>query len=210
MSSDLDEQRLTSAPEAPGAPPLAPREFARWAWRQLTSMRTALVLLFLLALASVPGSVVPQEAVDSVRAAQWRQQHHTLAPIYEKLGLFSVYDSVWFSAIYLLLMVSLVGCILPRTKVYWRALRAQPPAAPRNLARLPEHRSFETEESPEAVLERARGALRGYRVVSTSPTTGEGSVAAERGKLREAGNLLFHLSVLVVLVGFAGGSLFGY
>ena len=109
MSADLDEQRLTSAPEAPGAPPLAPREFARWAWRQLTSMRTALVLLFLLALASVPGSVVPQEAVDAVRAAQWRQQHSTLAPIYDKLGLFSVYDSVWFSAIYLLLMVSLVG-----------------------------------------------------------------------------------------------------
>jgi cytochrome c biogenesis protein len=210
MSSELDEQRLTSAPVAPGAPPLAPREFARWAWRQLTSMRTALVLLFLLALASVPGSVVPQEAVDSVRAAQWREQHHTLAPIYEKLGLFSVYDSVWFSAIYLLLMVSLVGCILPRTRVYWRALRAQPPAAPRNLARLPEHRSFRTDEAPETVLERARETLRGYRV-STGSTTGEaGSVAAERGKLREAGNLLFHLSVLVVLVGFAGGSLFGY
>jgi cytochrome c biogenesis protein len=210
MTSDVDEQRLSSAPEAPGAPPLAPREFARWAWRQLTSMRTALVLLFLLALASVPGSVVPQEAVDSVRAAQWRQQHSTLAPIYEKLGLFSVYDSVWFSAIYLLLMVSLVGCILPRTKVYWKALRARPPAAPRNLSRLPEHRSFATEESPEVVLARARAALRGYRVVATDPTTGEGSVAAERGKLREAGNLLFHLSVLVVLVGFAGGSLFGY
>ena len=210
MMSELDEQRLTSAPEAPGAPPLAPREFARWAWRQLTSMRTALVLLFLLALASVPGSVVPQEAVDSVRAAQWREQHHTLTPIYQKLGLFSVYDSVWFSAIYLLLMVSLVGCILPRTKVYWRALRARPPSAPRNFARLPQHREFATDEPPEAVLERARAALRGYRVSTSSATGGSGSVAAEKGKLREAGNLLFHLSVLVVLVGFAGGSLFGY
>ena len=36
------------------------------------------------------------------------------------------------------------------------------------------------------------------------------AVAAERGYLREAGNLVFHLSVLVVLVGFAVGSLFGY
>ncbi len=128
-------------------------------------MRTALILLFLLALAAVPGSVVPQEGVDSVKAAQWRESHTTLAPIYDKLGLFSVYDSVWFSAIYLLLMVSLVGCILPRTRVYWRALRAQPPAAPRNLARLPEHRTFETDAAPEQVLERARAALRGYRVV---------------------------------------------
>ncbi len=35
-------------------------------------------------------------------------------------------------------------------------------------------------------------------------------MSAERGYLREAGNLLFHLSVVVVLVGFAVGSLFGY
>jgi len=196
---------LTSAPEAPGVAPLAPREFARWAWRQLTSMRTALILLFLLALAAVPGSVVPQEAVDSTKAAQWREQHETLAPIYSKLGLFSVYHSAWFSAIYLLLMVSLVGCILPRTKVYWKALRARPPAAPRNLSRLPEHRSFETAATPEEVLAHARTALRGYRIEADGT-----SLAAERGKLREAGNLLFHLSILIVLVGFAGGSLFGY
>jgi cytochrome c biogenesis protein len=196
---------LTSAPPDPGAPPLAPRELARWAWRQLTSMRTALILLFLLALAAVPGSVVPQEAVDSVKAAQWRQEHETLAPIYRELGLFSVYDSVWFSAIYILLMISLVGCILPRTRIYWRALRARPPAAPRHLARLPEHRTFTTGEEPGDVLARARAALRGYRVVLE-----EGSLSAERGKLREAGNLLFHLSILIVLVGFAAGSLLGY
>jgi cytochrome c biogenesis protein len=213
MASTTDEggvstsgaEGMGSAPAAPGAAPLAPSEFGRWAWRQLTSMRTALILLFLLALAAVPGSVVPQESVDSVGAAQWRQQHETLTPIYEALGLFSVYDSVWFSAIYILLMVSLVGCILPRTKVYWKALRARPPAAPRNLARLPEHREFETDEPADVVLERARRALRGYQV-----TTAEGELSAERGKLREAGNLLFHLSVLIVLVGFAGGSLFGY
>src|SRR5919199_3110879 len=65
-------------PRRPGrAPALSPVEFARWIWRQLTSMRTALILLFLLALAAIPGSVVPQEAVDSVRAGQWRQDHPT-------------------------------------------------------------------------------------------------------------------------------------
>ncbi|HEY1118464.1 MAG TPA: cytochrome c biogenesis protein ResB, partial [Acidimicrobiales bacterium] len=68
-------------------------------------MRTALILLFLLALAAVPGSVVPQESVDALGAARWREQHDTLAPVYDRLGLFSVYDSVWFSAIYVLLMV---------------------------------------------------------------------------------------------------------
>ncbi len=190
--------------------PLAPREFGRWAWRQLTSMRTALILLFLLALGAVPGSVVPQESVDALAAARWRDQHETLAPVYEKLGLFSVYDSPWFSAIYLLLMISLVGCILPRTKVYFTGMRARPPRTPRNLARLSEYRTFTTDAEPDAVLAKARAALSGYRVDTVEPVDGYGSVAAERGYLREAGNLLFHVSVLIVLVGFAVGSLFGY
>lgn len=190
-----------------GPPPLAPVALARWTWRQLTSMRTALILLFLLALGAIPGSVVPQTGVDALRTANWQEQHPQLTPIYEKLGLFDVYSSVWFSAIYILLAISLIGCIVPRTKVYWRGMRARPPAAPRHLSRLPEHRDFETDDPAEELLARAHTALRKarYRVVDD----GE-SLAAERGYLREAGNLVFHVSVLVVLVGIAIGSLFGY
>jgi cytochrome c biogenesis protein len=186
---------------------MKPRELLRWTWRQLTSMRTALVLLFLLALAAVPGSVIPQKAVDAYAVSQWQEDHPKLAPVYEKLGMFSVFDSPWFSAIYLLLAVSLVGCILPRTRVYWKALRAAPPAAPRNLERLPDSASFTTHESPDEVLERARGVLRRrrYRTVVAG-----GAVSAERGYLREAGNLVFHIAVLVVLAGFAIGSVWGY
>ncbi|HXH79694.1 cytochrome c biogenesis protein ResB [Nocardioides sp.] len=186
---------------------MSARELGRWLWRQLTSMRTALVLLLLLALAAIPGSVVPQEDVDSIGVSRWQDAHPRLTPVYEKLGLFSVYDSPWFSAIYILLMISLVGCIVPRTGVYWRALRAQPPRAPRNLSRLPEHAAYTTSDSPVDVLERAAAELkrRRYRVV-----VGEDSVSAEKGYLREAGNLVFHISVLVVLVGFAMGGLFGY
>ncbi len=198
----------TEPRQSPPAPPtLGPRELGRWAWRQLTSMRTALVLLFLLALAAVPGSIIPQRDVDSVAVSRWQEQHPNLTPVYEGLGLFSVYNSVWFSAIYILLVISLVGCILPRTRIYWRAMRARPPKAPRNLARLPESRRFVLDEPPAAVLDRARRVLRGrrYRI-----EPGDGELAAERGQLREGGNLLFHVSLLVVLVGFALGSLYGF
>jgi cytochrome c biogenesis protein len=192
-------------PSAPAA--LSPVELSRWAWRQLTSMRTALVLLFLLALAAVPGSVVPQQNIDAVKVVNWKAAHPSLTPLYETLGLFHVYGSVWFSAIYILLMVSLIGCVVPRLRVYWRAMRAQPPRAPRNLGRLPESRRFEVDEDPDVVLARAEKALRGrrYRV-----TVRDGAASAEKGYLREAGNLLFHFSVLVVLVGFAVGQLFGF
>ncbi|KQV71439.1 cytochrome C biogenesis protein [Nocardioides sp. Root122] len=199
-----DDRQATALP-----PDLNARELARWSWRQLTSMRTALVLLLLLALAAIPGSVIPQEDVDSLAVSQWRDNHPRLAPIWDRLDLFSVYGSVWFSAIYILLMISLVGCIIPRLFVYARALRARPPRAPRNLSRLPEHTAYETDEDPEVVLARAAQALRRrrYRVALDE---GADSVDAERGHLREAGNLVFHLAVIVVLVGVAVGSLFGY
>ncbi|MDP3890656.1 cytochrome c biogenesis protein ResB [Nocardioides sp.] len=213
----MSDQTTTGATtDGPGpAPDRRPGELGffellRWGWRQLTSMRTALVLLFLLALAAIPGSVVPQADVDALKTSRWQEEHPTLTPIYEKLGLFSVYDSVWFSAIYILLMLSLVGCIIPRSKVYWKAMRAVPPPAPRNLARLPDHTAYTTQASVDEVHLRATEVLgkRRYRVRPGSAD--EGAVAAERGYLREAGNLLFHLSILVVLVGFAAGSLFGY
>lgn len=156
----------------------------------------------------MPGSVIPQEGVDALGVTRWKDQHPKLTPIYERLDLFSVYDSVWFSAIYILLVISLVGCIVPRTFHYWRGFRAQPPAAPRNLARLPDHASYRTSASPDEVLDRAREVLgKRHRL-----RKGEGAdaVSAERGHLREVGNLLFHLSVLVVLAGFAVGGMFGY
>ncbi|HEX7188702.1 MAG TPA: cytochrome c biogenesis protein ResB [Actinomycetes bacterium] len=186
---------------------LTPVELARWSWRQLTSMRTALVLLFLLTLAALPGSLVPQRSVDPLRAQEFAADHPTLAPWYERFSLFEVYSAPWFAAIYLLLFVSLVGCVLPRSRTHWTAVRARPPAAPRHLDRLPVHESWTTEESPAEVLAAARSVLRDerYRVEG-----GPGSVAAERGHSRETGNLVFHLALLLLLVAVALGSLFGF
>ncbi|MEP6666729.1 MAG: cytochrome c biogenesis protein ResB, partial [Nocardioidaceae bacterium] len=96
------------------APALRPLEFARWTWRQLCSMRTALVLLFLLAIAAIPGSLIPQERVDPSAVIAFKDRHPGITPLFERIGMFNVYSSVWFSAIYLLLMLSLVGCIIPR------------------------------------------------------------------------------------------------
>jgi cytochrome c biogenesis protein len=169
-------------------------------------MRTALFLLFLLALAAIPGSVIPQDNVDNILSSQWRTQHKTLTPIYEKLQLFNVYSSVWFSAIYILLLISLVGCVLPRLVVYWKGLRAKPPAAPKNLARLSAHQSWTADED---IVAAATKVLRRRRFRVQVADDGR-SVAAERGYLREAGNLLFHLSVLVVLFGVAASKLFGF
>ena len=85
----------------------------RWGWRQLTSMRTALILLFLLALGSVPGSILPQEGTDPAQVQQYYTAHPELAPWLNRLDLFNVFAAPWFAAIYLLLFASLVGCVVP-------------------------------------------------------------------------------------------------
>jgi cytochrome c biogenesis protein len=193
-------------PRGGDAPALGVGGTVRFLWTQLTSMRTALVLLFALAVAAIPGSLVPQRSVSPFRVEEFTDAHPVLGPIYDQVGLFNVYTSPWFSAIYLLLFVSLVGCIVPRVAVYARALRSQPPRTPRNLGRLPAYASAEVDD-PADLLDRAAGELRRqhYRV-----TTTDDSVSAERGYLREAGNLVFHISLLVLLLGVAIGSLFGF
>jgi cytochrome c biogenesis protein len=202
----LEATTLSTQPEPPRLPGLGWRELARWAWRQLTSMRTALFLLFLLALGAVPGSVFPQRGNNSGDVLTYLSEHPKLGPLLDKLGLFDVFGSAWFAAVYLLLFVSLAGCVIPRSFVHWRAMRAQPPAAPRNLTRLPEHRTYVTDSPPEDVLAAARASLRARR---WRLADGAGAVSAEKGYARETGNLVFHLALIVLLVGVALGSLFG-
>jgi len=194
----------------------------KWAWRQLTSMRIALVLLFLLALGSVPGSMLPQQGNNPSGVQQYLASHPALAPWLNHLGLFNVFGAPWFAAIYLLLFVSLVGCVVPRTFRLAGSARTLPPRAPRHLARLPRSAEYATALPPAEAVEVAAGVLAGHgfrlrRADSAAPDPAGPDpaeagtwVSAEKGYLREAGNLLFHLALLGVLVSVALGGLFGY
>ncbi|HEV7965268.1 MAG TPA: cytochrome c biogenesis protein ResB, partial [Actinoplanes sp.] len=107
-------------------------------------MRTALVLLFLVALGTVPGSFLPQRGLAPEKVTQFFDDHKTLAPWLDRLSLFDVFSAPWFAAIYILLFISLAGCVLPRSWQHFRHSLARPPKAPRNLGRLPQTASYET------------------------------------------------------------------
>ncbi|GAA3395492.1 cytochrome c biogenesis protein ResB [Cryptosporangium minutisporangium] len=186
----------------------APR---RW-WRQLTSMRTALVLLFLLALAAVPGSTFPQRSLNQAKVDEYFTEHPKLAPFLDKLSAFDVFAAPWFAAIYLLLFISLVGCLVPRIRVHTRALVKRPPAVPRNLQRLPLSSSTPVAGDPSAIANTARGVLRRarWRTAVHTEASGAVTISAEKGYLRETGNLAFHLALVALLVGVASGSLWGW
>ncbi|KRC46661.1 cytochrome C biogenesis protein [Leifsonia sp. Root227] len=187
----------------------------RWFWRQLTSMRTALFLLLLLAIAAVPGSLVPQRSSDPNGVTKYFTDHPDIAPFLDKIQAFDVYTSVWFSAIYLLLFASLIGCIIPRTKHHFDALRAKPPKTPVRLTRMAgfQARTLPAdlrENGPEPIAA-ARDLLKksGYRVAVYQDARST-SVSAERGYLRETGNLVFHTALVGVLLAIGLGGGFGF
>ncbi len=204
-----DAERLSTQPLAPepGGPLRGTGARARRLWRQLTSMRTALLLLALLALAAIPGSLLPQRANSPSRVQQWFTTNPAWAHAFDRLGLFDTFHAPWFAAIYALLFISLIGCLVPRVRLHARALRRRPPAAPARLARLPQSATWTTYLPPDQVTKAAARVLRRkrFRAYADGDTLG-----AEKGYLRETGNLLFHSALVVLLVGIGLGSLFGY
>jgi cytochrome c biogenesis protein len=180
-------------------------------------MRTALLLLFLLALAAVPGSLLPQRSLNPLRVDQYFAEHRTLAPILDRFSGFAVFGAPWFAAIYVLLFVSLIGCLASRVRWHARALVGRPPAAPARPARLAGGSGWASPLDPTAAVAAAAAVLRRRRfrtAVAAGGSRPDGgpdhSVAAEKGYLRETGNLLFHIALVVLLAGVGLGSWFGY
>ena len=177
------------------------RSFLRWCWRQLTSMRTALILLLLLGIAAIPGSLFPQRNQNPIQVKQYFIDNPTLAVWLDRLSLFNVYSSPWFSAIYLLLFISLIGCVLPRSISHLKAIGALPTLTPKYLDRM----EYFT-EIKKLDLDLAEAKLRKMRF---RVRRDENSISAEKGYARESGNLLFHLSLVLILIAIGVGSLFG-
>ena len=143
-------------------------------------MRTALILLLLLALAAVPGLDDPAGAASTPsRPSQLAGRPPDADAGLREARPLLVYGSPWFSAIYILLMVSLVGCIVPRTFVYCarHARQAAGGAAQPDPAARP--RVVRTTEPPEVVLERARGAAASAALPAAAATP-----TATRGQRR--------------------------
>ena len=208
--------KVSEAKADAALPALGPMGMLRWAWTQLTSMRTALFLLLLLAVAAVPGSLFPQRPANPSVVTEYIRNNPDYGKLLDTLQLYDVYSSAWFSAIYLLLFISLIGCVVPRAIAHYKAMRSQPPRTPKRLSRLPEYGTLVIPAdagipAPDAINS-AAGVLkkRGYRVEVRDADGDRPSLGAERGFAKEVGNLVFHTSLIGVLVSVAVGGLFGY
>lgn len=211
MSSTFSQRADVKTPENSGSRGFSRllAEKVRNTWRTLTSMGTALVLLFLLALAAIPGALLPQRNLNESKVQQYIAEHPTIGPWLDRLQAFDVFSSFWFTAIYVLLFISLVGCLTPRMIEHVRSLRATPVPAPRNLGRLPKHHTATVAADPQTLAATITEKLRGWRK-TTRMNEDATEISAEKGYLREFGNIVFHFSLLSLLVAVAAGKMFGY
>jgi cytochrome c biogenesis protein len=177
-------------------------------WRSLRSMRTALILLLVIALASVAGSFIPQRPNSPLRIAQDFREHPLRSRIFDALGLFDVFGSWWFTLLYVLLLVSLGACLFPRTRALIRNARARPQPA-RELDGFRHFAEIPAGEPPAAAARRAQDLLR-RRWFRVNRPEGGAEVAADKGLAREAGSLLFHWSFFLVMIGILVGKGTGF
>ena len=174
-------------------------------------MRTALVLLLLLALAAIPGSVIPQEGVDSLKTSRWQDG----APDADA-GLREA------RAVLGLRLGVVLGDLPPADGVAGRlhraahvpttgaALRAAPPRAPRNLTRLPDHASYRTTDDVDDVLAARRGGAEAARATGVRADDDGAVVAPSAATCARPATCSSTSRCWWCWSGFAVGGLFGY
>ena len=127
----------------------------------------------------MPGSLLPQRPLNPTKVDQYIADHPGWSKILDAAGFFDVFAAPWFAATYLLLFISLIGCVVPRLKAHATAMLSAPPAVPRRLERLSSADSFSAAGTPEQVAAGAVGRLRGWKTVTRVEDGGVMTVAAE-------------------------------
>ncbi len=194
-------------------------------WRLLTDVRFAVVLITLLAISGLVGMLVRQFPVtaadDPARyAAELAAVRNAwdglplgplLVDIFDALGFFSIFSTLWFLLLMTVLVISIISCTLDRTPRLWRGtshVRVEQPEPFFDLGR--DHRAVVdgagegtvAGESAVAEVQQAfrRRHFRRQRTVGTDSAT---FVYGDRNRYQKLATLLTHTGLVLFLAGGA-------
>lgn len=179
---------------------------ARRLWRLLTSVRFALLLIGLLALASLAGLLIPQlpsqmqgnPAASSAWLEFQRGRFGLLTTPMDRLGLFNIFRSIWFAATLALLVASICVCTAGRLPPVWRnVFRPQTRVPDEYLERDQASVTFPAPEVPSLV--RALGRRR-FRV-ATRVEGGATYLFADRFPWAQLATFVSHLALILFVTG---------
>ena len=190
-------------------------------WRVFTSMRTAIVLIFLLTLIAFIGTLLMQ--VPSVELQSHPQAYatwlDTLRPKYggwvvvlDKLQFLSIFNSVWLKLVLALLTTSLLACSVNRFRGLWRtATHPRTKMTPVFYERAPHSATLDVAVEPSVAVSRIRDAFRSQRYRTMVEEDGDDiHVYADRFRWAPFGTLIAHLSIVFIFGAALVGQMLGF
>ena len=190
MSATKSSGREGQSPPSPS--------FLDQVYEFLSSVTLAIALLAFIALASIFGTLIKQQAPPAEYLSVYSESTYT---IFRFLGLDDVFHSRWFVAVIALFVVNMLFCSLPR---FLRLLKS------RAVIKVPGEKALDAMPLRYLVKGKRIGEIadvfKKYRNIQTN----EGSLVLERGSLGRYGVYMVHLSIIIILVGGLIGLVFGY
>jgi cytochrome c biogenesis protein len=178
-------------------------------WDLLRSVRLSIFLLILMALTSIVGTVIKQNASPKEYVEQFGIGLYRFLNF---LGLFDMYHSWWFRGILALLAMNIFLCSSSRFPRMWSKItRPKSEIGKIKSATFPYAKQLKRSLSPDEVAEKASSITRGiFGKPLLSETSEAIAISAERGRMSRLGVYITHLSVLIILLGALTGSVFGF
>ncbi len=166
----------------------------------VSSMRFAISMLVMIAIASIMGTVVKQGAPNNEYVNQFGPFWFE---VFNKLGLYSIYSAWWFILILALLLASTTFCIIRNAPKMMKDMRSW-----RENVREVSLRNFHHKTEWQAPLSRAalaeqcaaRLVHEGYAAKIVDKGNGT-LVAAKKGAANKFGYIFAHSSIIIILVG---------
>ncbi len=172
------------------------------------SLKLTISLLILLALLSIIGTLIMQNATRSEYI-----QRYGVGP-YEVLNFFNLFDmyhSWWFSTILLLLVINLITCSVHRIPgILSQISRESGELEDRMLKSIPYVERVRV-QNPGKREENVQSSLKKwFRNPGRIETESSITLYSEKGKYSRLGVPITHLSILIILIGGIIGSLYGF
>jgi cytochrome c biogenesis protein len=188
-------------------------------WHFLTSMKLAIILLLVLAVAAIAGALViqapPGVADDPQARAEWlagvRPRWGALTDPMATLGIFWIFSTIWFRLLVALLTASLIACTVQRIPGTWRTMtKPHVDVGASFFEHAPQHEAMTFQRPPAEVLATAQAVLKrkGYRSVTTDD--GVVHLYADKNRWAPWAGLVAHASIVVILAGAIVGNAFGF
>jgi cytochrome c biogenesis protein len=176
------------------------------------SLKLTIFLLILLAILSIIGTLITQNAPSSEYILRYG------IGLYEVLNFFNLFDmyhSWWFSTILLLLVINLITCSFHRLPGIWRQIfhaSGSGSLEDSMIKSLPYVEKVQISSPVEADGEGViRSHLKGrFKDLKRTETDSAITLYSEKGRLSRLGVPITHLSVIIILIGGLMGSLFGF